>query len=147
MQWLGDERRVFIDTSAFVRLADARDQEAVSANRIMGRMTIERWEAVTSNFILAETHALLLQRRDRQVALDTLRFIERGAVIVLRVSEPDEHRAREIIEQYDDKAFTLTDATSFAVMERLGLRYAFTFDRHFAQFGFSLLMPDSPTRP
>jgi predicted nucleic acid-binding protein len=147
MQWLGDERRVFIDTSAFVGLADARDQEAVSANRIMGRMTIERWEAVTSNFILAETHALLLQRRDRQVALDTLRFIERGAVIVLRVSEPDEHRAREIIEQYDDKAFTLTDATSFAVMERLGLRYAFTFDRHFAQFGFSLLMPDSPTRP
>lgn len=122
MQWLGDERRVFIDTSAFVGLADARDQEAVSANRIMGRMTIERWEAVTSNFILAETHALLLQRRDRQVALDTLRFIERGAVIVLRVSEPDEHRAREIIEQYDDKAFTLTDATSFAVMERLGLR-------------------------
>lgn len=122
MQWLGDERRVFIDTSAFVGLADARDQEAVSANRIMGRMTIERWEAVTSNFILAETHALLLQRRDRQVALDTLRFIERGAVIVLRVSEPDEHRAREIIEQDDDKAFTLTDATSFAVMERLGLR-------------------------
>lgn len=122
MQWLEDERRVFIDTSAFVGLADARDQEAVSANRIMGRMTIERWEAVTSNFILAETHALLLQRRDRQVALDTLRFTERGAVIVLRVSEPDEHRAREIIEQYDDKAFTLTDATSFAVMERLGLR-------------------------
>lgn len=107
----------------------------------MGRLITERWEAFTSNFVLAETHALLLKRRDRQIALDTLQFIESGAAIVLRVSEAYELRAREVIGQYDDKAFTLTDATSFAVMERLGIRSAFTFDRHFAQFGFELLAP------
>jgi predicted nucleic acid-binding protein len=55
------------------------------------------------------------------------------------VSLRDERRAREIIAQYDDKDFTLTDATSFAVMERLGITYAFTFDHHFTQYGFIAL--------
>ncbi len=41
--------------------------------------------------------------------------------------------------QYDDKDFSLTDATSFAVMERIRVPYAFTFDRHFAQYGFTVL--------
>jgi predicted nucleic acid-binding protein len=33
----------------------------------------------------------------------------------------------------------LTDATSFAIMERLGILEAFSFDRHFRQFGFSVI--------
>ena len=52
-------------------------------------------------------------------------------------------RAREIIRQYEDKSFSLTDATSFAVMERLRISYAFTFDRNFAQYGFTILTPSS----
>jgi len=35
---------------------------------------------------------------------------------------------------------SLTDAASFAVMERLRLPAAFTFDRHFAQYGFTVLV-------
>ena len=36
----------------------------------------------------------------------------------------------------------MTDAISFAVMERLHITRAFTFDRHFAQYGFTVLSPD-----
>jgi predicted nucleic acid-binding protein len=35
----------------------------------------------------------------------------------------------------------LTDAISFAVMERPGIGHAFAFDRHFAQYGVALLDP------
>jgi predicted nucleic acid-binding protein len=54
----------------------------------------------------------------------------------------DEQRAREIIFSQTDKPCSHTDATSFAVMERLRIGTAFTFDRHFAQYGFAVLGPD-----
>ena len=61
---------------------------------------------------------------------------------MIRSRASDEERAREIIYQYDDKDFSMTDAISFAVMERLRIARAFTFDRHFAQYGFTVLTPD-----
>lgn len=63
----------------------------------------------------------------------------RSGTTVVRVSAEDEERARAIIFQYDDKDFSLTDALSFAVMERLRIRAALSFDRNFAQYGFQLL--------
>jgi uncharacterized protein len=65
--------------------------------------------------------------------------IDRGNTLIIRVSEADERRAREILVRYDDKEFSLTDATSFAVRERLDITQAFTFDHHFVQFGFRAL--------
>ena len=69
-------------------------------------------------------------------------MIDNGPATIIRVREMDEQRARAIIAQYDDKGFSLIDALSFAVMERLQIRQAFTFDRHFAQFGFTPLSAD-----
>ncbi len=57
-------------------------------------------------------------------------------------TDGDEARARAIIDRYDDHLFTLTDTISFAVMERLGLVYAFSFDSDFAAFGFTPLTLD-----
>ena len=51
----------------------------------------------------------------------------------------DEERAKQILFQYDDKDFSFADAISFAVMERLAIGLAFTFDRDFAQYGFTVL--------
>jgi predicted nucleic acid-binding protein len=56
------------------------------------------------------------------------------------VNPSDEEKAKEIIRRYIDKTFSYTDATSFAVMERLALRAAFGFDPHFRQYGLELLI-------
>ncbi len=48
----------------------------------------------------------------------------------------DEAAARAIIYRYEDKEFSLTDALSFAVMDRLHMSTAFTFDRDFERYGF-----------
>jgi predicted nucleic acid-binding protein len=55
------------------------------------------------------------------------------------VRSSDEERAKQIIYRYHDKDFSFTDAISFIVMDRLGLKLTFTFDRHFAQYGLTVL--------
>jgi len=57
---------------------------------------------------------------------------------VERITEEDERKAREIIFTYFDKSFSYTDATTFAVMERLGITSVLAFDQHFTQYGFTL---------
>ena len=59
--------------------------------------------------------------------------------MVIRARAADEERAKQILFQYTDKNFSFADAISFAVMERLTIRLAFTFDRDFAQYGFTVL--------
>ena len=51
----------------------------------------------------------------------------------------DVTRARELIYRFDDKKYSLTDATSFVVMERVKLSHGFTFDRNFTQYGIAVL--------
>ena len=101
-----------------------------------------RRRLVTTNFVLAELHALLLTRLDRRVAARVLAEVDASALTtIVRVAARDEHRVREIVFDYDDKDFSLTDATSFAVMERLRIGQVFTLDRNFAQFGWTVLDP------
>ena len=51
----------------------------------------------------------------------------------------DVARARAIIYRYSDKQFSLTDATSFVLMERHRIGTALTTDHNFVQYGFQLL--------
>ena len=57
----------------------------------------------------------------------------------MRTRATDETLAKQLIYRYQDKRFSFTDAISFVVMERLGIRLAFTFDRNYSQYGFSQL--------
>lgn len=61
------------------------------------------------------------------------------APVVIRARAADEERAKQILFQYTDKDFSFADAISFSVMERLAIRHAFSFDRDFAQYGFTVL--------
>ena len=134
-----EPRSVFVDSSAFYALIDERDRNYRSAAGILARLANEPSRLFTSNLILAETHALLLSRLGRQVALQFLDDVDAGSTTVVRVGAGDEQRARAILRHYDDKDFSLTDATSFAVMEHLKIDAAFSFDSDFSQFGWSVL--------
>jgi uncharacterized protein len=133
-------RRVFVDASAYFAVANRRDTHHTAAQAALSQLVAERRPFFTTNFILAETHALLLTKVNRDVAARVLFEIDNSQMTtIVRVSASDEARARAIIRQYQDKNFSLTDATSFAVMERLGINQAFTFDRNFYQYGFAVI--------
>jgi uncharacterized protein len=133
-------QRALLDTSAYFALADLNEQRHPDADTIRHRLVTERWRLFTTNFIVAETQALLLTRLGYPYAMRFLDQIEQSPTTIVRVAAADERRAREILRQYDDKAFSLTDATSFAVTERLRIPYAFTFDRNFTQYGLTVLI-------
>ncbi|MBA2449305.1 MAG: type II toxin-antitoxin system VapC family toxin [Chloroflexi bacterium] len=137
----GSARRVLIDASAYFALGDPRDRNHVPARFVARRIINEQLRTYTTNFVVAEAHALHVTRIGRGVGLRFLEGLARGETIVVRVSTSDERRAVQIIRQYDDKDFSITDAMSFAVMERLRIGWAFSFDRDFSQYGFPLLSP------
>lgn len=128
--------RVFVDSSAFYALTDARDDNHAFAAATAQRFAREGNQLYTTNFVVAETHTLLLNRLDRDIAQRALDRLYASSIRIVRATERDETRAREIIRQGHDKEFWLVDTISFAVMERLHIRQAWTYDHHFRQYGF-----------
>lgn len=126
---------MIVDTSAIYALLDRSDANHHRAVTLLRRIRDEGRLVVLTNFIVAETHALILARLGYGPARLWLKGLRWP---VERVRAEDEERARGIIFAYEDKTFSYTDATTFAVMERTGTRVAFAFDRHFLQFGFAL---------
>ena len=102
-------------------------------------LATNRTHFFTTNVMATETHGLVLARAGRDAALHALQRIYAAGESLIRVSEAEERRAMAILVQYDDKDFSFADATSFAVMERLGITAAVAFDRHFAQYGWQVL--------
>ena len=133
-------RDVFVDTSGYYAAAIREDSNHAIASATMERSVGAKHRLITTNFVLAELHSLILSRVSREVAIETVTvIIQSDETQLVRVEEEDEGRAWAILAHYDDKDFTLTDATSFAVMERLGLRTAFALDRHFVQYGWDVV--------
>lgn len=126
---------LFVDSSGYYSLADTAERRHRDAVAALHRAAVEPWRALTTNFVRAEAHALILNRLGRPAAMRFLHGLAAGTTTLERVSPADEARALTIIEQFQDKTFSLTDATSFAVMERLGITHAFHFDEDFRQYG------------
>jgi predicted nucleic acid-binding protein len=106
------------------------------------RANRERWRLVTTNAVIFETYALLLARSSagRQNALRFLDMVAEDAYQVVRVRQGDEAAAVALVRAHADKTYSLCDALSFIVMERLGITEAIAFDRHFRAYGrFTIL--------
>jgi predicted nucleic acid-binding protein len=134
-------RAIFVDTSAFFALAETREANHQSAQDILSEATGRRTPPFTSNYIIAETHALLLTRLGRDRAARFLLSMDGTRVSIVQAGVEQEAAAREIIYRYADRSFSLTDAISFVLMEQLGITTAFTFDSDFRQYGFATAQP------
>jgi len=92
---------------------------------------------VTTNAVVVETYSLILvrSRTGRAGAISFLDMISADSFRVERIRRSDEIRAIRLLQQYADKDYSLCDALSFVVMERLDLHEAIAFDRHFHEYG------------
>jgi predicted nucleic acid-binding protein len=133
--FMSEQEHIFIDTSANFAIVNKKDIDHIAAINFLKEATEKRCGLISTNFILAETYTLIMRKIGREIAI---RYIKdfRNPAFIIRVLQTDEEKAWDIILKHKDKDYTYTDATSFAVMERLGIKKAFAFDKHFEQYGF-----------
>lgn len=83
--------RVFVDTSAYFTVTNARDNQHQAMSELLRELVAARRRLITTNFVLAEVHALLLNRINRAVALRALDEIDASRLTtVVRISRRDE---------------------------------------------------------
>jgi len=129
-------RRIFVDTGAWYALADRSDPDHPAACRFF---EANRLPLVTTNFVFDEIVTLLRRRLGWAVACEFGNGLKGSRLSsIAPVTPEDEDAAWDLFRKYRDKDFSYTDCTSFAVMERLKLRTAFAFDRHFVTMGFQV---------
>jgi predicted nucleic acid-binding protein len=125
-------RAVLWDSSAILALLDADDNDHRRAVAAAERIAAERRPSFVTNYVEAEAHALLLRKLGRAIARE---WLLAGGLPVVRATPQEEDRAKVIIATHSDKDWSLCDAISFSVLDSRGARMAFTFDRHFRQYG------------
>lgn len=135
-------RRVFVDTGAFLGLLVPKDRSHPKAKPLFEQAARERWHLVTSNIVVIETYAVLLIRASRKDAITFLDVVLNDGYSIERVRRDDEEKAIALVRSHEDKTYSLCDALSFVVMERLGLQEAMAFDSDFRSYGrFTVLEP------
>jgi len=136
-------RRVFVDTGAWLAIADSSDEHHASATKTYERLLKNQVALVTTILAVAETQIWLRRSRTggHEKAMAFLKHVNESPRI--KVVYPDarlEAEAKRILRQYADQDFSLADAISFAFMRQDGLTEAFAYDRHFAAAGFTLVV-------
>ncbi len=134
-------RDVFVDSSAFLALADSSDEHHDSAARLQADLARDRRRFVTTDYIVDETVTLLLVRHSHAAAAEFHGTAKGSEYLQLEWTTADRFSAAaNLFTRHHDKEWSFTDCVSFALMHELGIRDSFTTDRHFRQAGFNPLL-------
>jgi len=130
---------IFVDTGAWYASAVPNDVNHQAAN---GWLEGNVAPLVTTDYVLDETLTLLKMRGHLARALQVGEMLFAGELAeVVLVTDDDIQQAWRTFRRFQDKGWSFTDCTSLVVMDRLHIAHAFSFDRHFRQFGSVTVVP------
>lgn len=128
----------FIDTSALLAILDKSDTHHKKAAKQFENLINQDDTLICSNYILLETFALV----QRRIGMDALRAFQESLVPIMTiewVGEEVHQAAAASVLTAGRKKLSLVDCSSFTLMRRLGIKTAFTFDKHFREQGFQCI--------
>lgn len=129
---------VFGDTVYFLALVNARDQLHAQAKELSRQPP---GSLVTTEWVLTEVGDALSAPGARERFTALLGTLQRQAdVEIVPASHDLFAKGCAVFGERPDKAWSLTDCLSFAVMRERAIGSALTADHHFIQAGFSVLM-------
>ena len=132
---------VFVDTGFWIALMDRRDQNHHTAKNSI-RLLLQNYRFCHSDFIIFETLTYLncsLKRHD--LALYFLKKNESPGISTFIVDEVVKDGAVEWFKRYSDIELSITDCTSFVLMESKKIQWYAGFDEHFDKMGFARVFP------
>jgi len=136
-------KAIFIDTAAWLALINKTDALHEKAKKIRNRLLKESVQLLVTDYILVEIANTLSRIPFRTSAIQLINFIQASSNIQLvEINREIYGEAWEMYRSRLDKEWSLTDCTSFVIMNRVGIKDAFTSDHHFEQAGFNILMKD-----
>lgn len=121
--------RVFVDASALVALADARDYQAPRMSVLMAELRRQHAHFATTNWTLYEALAVT-QRAGKGAAIDLHRRALRLSRLLF-VSHDDEREALRRFLDWDDKFASVVDHANVLVAVRTGCDAVVSFDSDF----------------
>ena len=134
-------KSVFVDTSYFVAILNPKDQWHQRASE--ARQTIGVVHVVTSEWVLAEVLNYFAESHTdfRRAAAKLSHELADDAGVELVVASHENYAAGLALYQSRlDKGYSLTDCISMDVMRERGITEILTYDHHFTQEGFTVLM-------
>lgn len=135
-------RSVFLDTSGWIAVLNAREELHVRAVGTFQELGEAGCRLLVTDWIIAETGNGLARTSARLKFVTAARqLLASPDVRVLPVTSGLLSRALELYSSRPDKTWGLVDCASFMVMSDHGVTDAFTTDRHFEQAGFNCLLP------
>ena len=130
---------IFVDTGAWFALSVASDADHARAKLFVDE---NQEPFLTSDYIVDELLTLFIVRRQKSKGIDWLRdVLSGGGVTLARIDGDDFENACQLYNRFADKSWSFTDCTSYAMMRRLSIAKAFSFDEHFHQFGTVQVLP------
>ncbi len=129
---------LFIDTSYFLALVNRRDKYHQVAKAVAAQIEPP---FVTSDAVLFELGNALAKPPHRALGIRALQQIRADVAIEVVHVAPDLFaQTMAFYEARPDKAWGLTDCSSFVIMQQRQLREVLTADKHFEQAGFTRLL-------
>lgn len=129
---------VFVDTDVFFAHQDRRASQHDVAKRAMTLVAKGAWgHAFTSDHVFGESVTLTRARMKSHAHVHTIvnRILGRDphphVFDLLTVTGPVFRDAVRIVETYQDKALSFTDATTIALVQRRGIDRVLSFDQDF----------------
>lgn len=130
----------FVDTFYYLALVNREDS---GHGRAMAASRHRQERLVTTQWIMLEVADALAGPIERPKFLAILEAIEKDPTVTLvEANGALFQRAVDLYRRRPDKEWSLTDCTSFVVMEDEQIREALTADAHFEQAGYTALLKD-----
>jgi predicted nucleic acid-binding protein len=148
-----NKRSVFVDTSAIIASISKREAGYEYAAKAIRTLKKRGYRLVVSSYIVDEVYAAILNaskiqnaHQRIQLAFQVLESLhDKGDYTVLFVNESIEEKARQAVLNFGDKLWSITNMTSFLLMQKQKIPYFLSFDSDFNQasyhFGFFDIKP------